>query len=245
MYKDTLKLSVREALESCPSFLGNFFKEHWLLTMVYVTVAIAPAFVINDQDMSDLTFITRIQLAIFTLANLVPSLLIIYYVFRDSIVKIDPSVQLSNKSALISLWQIILMHILLVVIGVPLFIFFILPAAWWSVKSCLSFANLVSTSDGVIESIRKSHQLINERFWQCFGFLFTTSSVIFFAFALVGGTIAFFLIVGGILSGFSGQNGGISKFIMVFRVGDTIIFNLNNNNSILFASLAICLPQEK
>ena len=57
------------------------------------------------------------------------------------------------------------------------------------IKANVSCVNLLSSEDGVIASIRKSHQLMDNRFWQCFGFIFCTGVFIFIAFAVSGGLI--------------------------------------------------------
>ncbi len=214
----SLKLSVRDALESSLSFLGQFLKQHWLLAIIYVVLGTLPAFIIGDQDISDISFEKRAGLGIVAIVNVIPSLLLIYYSLRDALLKLDPSNSLPNKSLAFALWQIFCMNLLSAIIGVPLLLLLILPGVWWSTKSTVSFANLLSTNDGVIDSIRKSHQLMNERFWQCLGFLVGTSSTVILVTVIAGITIGFFLLIGGVLNAVFHEGAGFNRAMMIFRV---------------------------
>ncbi len=48
------------------------------------------------------------QLGIVMIANIFPGLLMVYYSLKDSLLKLDPASQVSNKSLAMSLWQIFL-----------------------------------------------------------------------------------------------------------------------------------------
>lgn len=214
----SLKLSVREALESSLSFSGQFFKQHWLLAVIYILLGALPAFIIGDQDVSDISLEKKIGLSLCAVFNLIPCFLLVYYSLRDSLLKLDPSNPKPNKSLAFALWQMFCMSLLSGIIVVPLLILLILPGIWWSTKCAVSFPNLLSTNDGVIESLRKSHQLMNERFWQCFGFLVATSSTVILVSVIVGITIGFFLLIGGLLNAVFHEGAGLNRAMMIFRI---------------------------
>ena len=218
-----LNLNAREALESSLSFLGHFLKQYWPLALLYVVIGIVPAFIIGDEDVSDLALEKRIQLGIITMVNIIPSMLMIYYAFRDALPKLDPSSQISNKSLAKAFWQIFCINIITAVVSVPLFILFILPGVWWSTKASVAFANLLSTNDGPIMSIRKSHQLMDGKFWTCFGFLVATSSAVILVTTIGGMTIAFFLLMGGMLNALFHEGAGLNRIMNIFRIMGPLI----------------------
>ncbi len=211
-------LSVQEALESSLSFLGHFLKQHWLLAIVYIGLSAVPAFIIGDQDVVDISFERKAGLAIFWVANFVPALLLIDYSLRDALFKLDPLHTLSNRSLASSLWLIFCMYIVSSVIGGLLTLLLILPGVWWSTKATVSFANLLSTNDGVFASIKKSHQLMNGRFWPCLWFLFATSSAIGIVAVIAGLTIVFFLLIGGMLNAVFHEGPGLNRALMLLRL---------------------------
>lgn len=214
----SLNLNAFQALESSLSFLGNFLKKYWLLAILYVAIGILPALIIGDQDASDLAIDKKIQLSIVAVANVIPGFLMIYYALRGALFKLDPSHQISNKSLAKSLWQIFCINIISVIIGIPLFILFIVPGIWWSTKATVSYAHLLSTNDGPIASVRKSHQLMNGKFWPCFGFILATSSAVIFVTMVAGVTIGFFLLIGGMLNMLFHEGAGFNRIMMIFRL---------------------------
>jgi hypothetical protein len=214
----SLNLSAREALESSLSFLGPFFKQHWLLAVIYVVLCTLPAFIIGEQDVSGISLDKKVELGLLTIVNMIPGFLFIYYSLREALLKLDPTHSISNKSLPMALWQIFCINILSAIIGVPLLFLFVVPGIWWSTKTNVSFANLLSTNDGPISSIKKSHELMNGRFWQCLGFIVAVSSTVVFITLIGCITIGFFLLIGGALNAFFHEGAGLNKAMMIFRM---------------------------
>lgn len=217
MDKVNLSLSIRQALERSLNFTGQFLKRHWLLSIIYIVIGVLPAFIIGDQDASELSISTRIQMGFVGLASIIPGLLIVYYGLTESLQNIEPG-RLSGKSLLKSLWQIVCLNILCVIVSVPLFVLFIIPGIWWSVKSSTSYARLLSSDDGPIASIRKSHELMNDKFWRSFGFMFGTSCIVFCCLGIAAGAIGFFVVVGGLVNAFVHEGAGFNKIMVILRL---------------------------
>jgi hypothetical protein len=213
-----MKLSSREALEGSLSFLGQFLQKYWPLAVLYIVIGILPAFIIGDQDADVLSMSQKVELGAIGLANVIPSLLMIFYPLREALLKLDPNKQTTNKSIAKCVWQIFCINVISGVVGIPLLLLLVLPAIWWSTKSTLAYANLLSTSDGAITSIRKSHQLMNGKFWQCLGFLVATSSTVILVATVIGVTIGFFLLVGGLLNALFHEGAGFNKVFMMIRI---------------------------
>jgi hypothetical protein len=213
-----MKLSSREALEGSLSFLGQFVQKYWPLVVLYIVIGILPAFVIGDQDPESLSMSQKVQLGAIGLLNVIPSLLMIFYPLREALLKLDPNKQIANKSLAKGVWQIFCVNIISVVLGIPLLLLLILPGIWWSTKSTVALADLLSTNDGAIASIRKSHQLMNGKFWQCLGFLVATSSTVILVTTVIGVTIGFFLLVGGLLNVLFHEGASFNKVFMMIRI---------------------------
>jgi hypothetical protein len=229
---DNIKLSAREALGSSLSFLAEFIKKHWILVLIYFVLSVVPVFIIGDQEVTDISLSKRLIVGVIGLINVIPGLLMVYYPLREALLKLNPTGQISNKSIAKALWQIFCTAIISVIIGVPLLLLLLLPCIWWATKASVSYANLLSTEDGPIQSIRKSHELMNGRFWSSFGFLFSTMAAVFFVWVIAMMIIVFFLLIGGAFNAIFHEGAGFNKVLMIIRllgpffsVATTILFH--------------------
>ncbi len=164
------ELSASEALKGSLSFVKEFVSRHWLLVIVYSCLAVAPNLIFNSETQSLVAFLDW-RFYLWALVFGVPSWLMIYFAIKMSLARLDPSLN-SNKSLLQSLWQIICLDVLRSVVFIILMTLFIIPGIWWLTKTSLCWAILLSTNSGPIQSIRKSHELINNKFWLCFKYWF-------------------------------------------------------------------------
>ncbi len=208
---------MREALESSLSFLGDFLKEKWLLVALYVVVVSMSGFILNGDSVWELAIEKRMQLGLLSLVSFILALLVPYYGISMAVSKLDPAAKVFSKGLPKSLWQLFCISFLMGIIGTPLLILFIAPGIWWLIKSSVSSAHLLSTDYGPIGSIRKSHELMNNRFWQCFGFLFLVGLTVFFVNLIISGSIFLCLFMGGLLHSAFDADTGIHKLANVFQ----------------------------
>ncbi len=218
------KLSVRAALSGSISFLADFLKQHWLIVVLYVVVASAGGFVLKDTDyLWELPGEKLAQLSLLSIVSAFLAFLMPYYGISMAVGKLDPTAKAFSKGLWKSLWQLFCVSLLMAIIGTPLLILFLIPGIWWFIKSSVSCVNLLSTDDGPIASIKKSHELMNNRFWQCFGFLFLTGLIVFIVNMIITGSVGLCLFVGGLLHLAFDADTGINKIANVFRTIGAVI----------------------
>ncbi len=223
MNTNGLTLSVRVALERSLSFATDFVKQYWVIVLLYVVAAAVGGFILQDTDPLDLSMVQRLQLVITGIFSIGLGMLMPYYGISMAISQLDPGVPVFKKSLPKALWQLFCVSLLMGFVATPLLILFIIPGIWWLIKSSVSIADLLSTEDGAIASIKSSHQLMNNRFWQCFGFLFFTGSIIGIVSLVLMGSIGLCLFIGGVFHSVSSLNANMHGVANVFRTIGSII----------------------
>ena len=220
------KLSVREALESSLPFAGDFIKRYWILAVLYSLVLAVPAFVLDKKAIMESIRASNFQLDSSTIVILIVTyvlaivcyLLLAYFSYRAALAKLDPSTMAPNKAMPVVLFQIFCVGLVIGLVSIPLFILFILPAFWYLIKSTVSVANFLSTNDGIIASIRKSHELMNNRFWRSFGFLFLTALAIVVVQMIIQFSLGLCVGIGGLMHSASSLSSVPSKIEGVFQI---------------------------
>ena len=157
------------------------------------------------------------------LAAAIISLFMSYYGLSMAVSKLDPSAKVFSRSLPKSLLLLFCVHFLLALVSIPLLLLFLLPGIWWLIKSSVSSVNLLSTDEGPIESIIKSHKLMNDRFWQCFAFLFGTGFIIFVGIMILTGSIGLCFFFGGLLHSAFDADSGFTKVGAIFRTISAVI----------------------
>ena len=188
-------LNVFTALGKSLPFVAKFVKQHWIITVLYLLYGaiIACHFKNKTEPMEMVGVMFSPMFIPLWLFSFILGCLVVYYSVRTAVASLAPSLGLANKSALKCTWQIFCLVLIKIIAGLPLAVLLILPVFWWITKSAVSAANLVCTSDGPIESIKKSFKLTSGRFWQCFGYLAGVAFIIGIAFQIVATAISFAL----------------------------------------------------
>ncbi len=170
-------LSVRQTLRGSLPFLKEFVSKHWILVTIYCCLAVISHLIFDPEQGKSGQLFLNWKFYLWWIIVCVPSWLIMYYAIKMSLTKLAPDLQ-SNKPFLQFLWQIICLDILRFVIIFGLSLLLLIPAIWWLTKTSICSVVLLSAENGPIQSIIKSHELINNKFWLCFKYWFGAFTIV-------------------------------------------------------------------
>jgi hypothetical protein len=187
-------LNIFHALKNSLFFCIDFPKKYWILSVLFAMVFVFNSLLshnlmiairneISSSHHVDIMAVLKIvfqatsslQNFLLTIMALIVGFLMTYYAVRMAAGQSGLPAVSTSKSVLKSLWQLFCMQLALAIVAIPLYILFIIPGVWWSIKTSVSTTNLLCTNDGPIESIKRSFQLTDNRFWSSFGYLLGVS----------------------------------------------------------------------
>jgi hypothetical protein len=228
------ELNILKALRNSLPFCAQFIKQHWILFIVYLLIGFIPVVFFKDQSWN----ITKILVECI---SLVFFYVIYYYAVKMATPQLDSTAQLSNKSLLKTLWQLLVVLLITTIAAFPLFLLFLIPGIWWMIKIYLASINLVNTDSGILESVKESFQMTKGKFWQSLGFIAGTVLILLVIALIAAVPISFFLQLS-ILHDWSWQSifnlayvipSAIAGIISCFRDTWLYIYLKDNNQNLM------------